>query len=89
MGLIVDAVDGLTGGEVVASMSVRSSSAMATGTCTSTSTCASGHFSFKLCSYCKVNAAVQSSRAQVVLVAEWVGQVHLCRTLAYQFFCLA
>ena len=60
MGLIVNelgAVDELTGGEAVASMSVRSSSAMTTGTYTFTSTCASGHFSFKLCSCCKVNDA--------------------------------
>jgi hypothetical protein len=55
------AVDELTGGEAVASMSVRSKSAMATGTCTFTSTCASGQFSFKLCSCCKVNDASGST----------------------------
>ena len=54
-------MDELTGGEAVASMSMRLKSAMATGTCTFTSTCASGHFSFKLCSCCKVNDASGSA----------------------------
>ena len=75
MGLIVDelgAVDELTKGEAVASMSVRSSSAMTTGTCTFTSTCASRHFflSFAAVARSMMQVAVQSSRAHVVLVAE-------------------
>ena len=61
MGLTGDAVDELTGGEAVASMSVRSKSAMATGTCTFNSTCTSGHFSFRLCSCCRVNDASGST----------------------------
>jgi hypothetical protein len=61
MGLTGDAVDELTGAEAVASMSVRSKSAMATGTCTFNSTCTSGHFSFRLCSCCRVNDASGST----------------------------
>jgi len=72
MGLIVDAVDGLTGGLAFASMSVRSNSAMTTGTCTFTSTCASRHFflSFAAVARSMMQVAVQSSRSQIVLVAE-------------------